>query len=77
MASWLLWLPYEESSTLWKKIIYEIHYTVAIPSAEVAVTIRIADGFNISSDKNPKPGIIISVLAKFSQHRAQTLAPEV
>lgn len=74
MASWLLWLPYEESSTLWKKVIYEIHYTiVAISNAEVTVT----SAFSISSDKNAKPGITISVLAKFSQHRAQTLAPEV
>lgn len=56
-----------------------IHYTtIAIPSAEVAVTgVRIADGFSISSDKNVEPGIVISVLAKFSQHRAQTLTPEV
>lgn len=56
------------------KEIYEIHYTiVAISNAEVAVT----SAFSISSDKNAKPGIINSVLAKFSQHRAQTIAPEV
>lgn len=50
-----------------------IHYTtIAVPSAEVAVTrVRIADGFSISSDKNVEPDIVISVLAKFSQHRTQ------
>lgn len=69
-----------KETNLWNFIVIPtIHYTsIAIPSAEVAVSsVSIADGFSISSDKNAKPVIIISVLAQFSQHRAQTLALEV
>lgn len=69
-----------KDTNLWNFIVIPtIHYTsIAIPSAEVAVSsVSIADGFSISSDENAKPVIIISVLAQFSQHRAQTLPLEV
>lgn len=65
---------------LWNFVtISTIQYTgIGIACAELPVTsVWIADSFSISSGKIAKLVMITSALAKFSQHRAQPLAPEV